>query len=205
MEKLTLQFPALPCPRSLSLKAQFAGVSCLLLLSALPLLGQTVLYDDGADQDDGYYQVNFGAATADSFVLSREATITNVALTIYAVDDRNDPERLKWTISTEPFGGQIVGRGFVLLARLQAPYETRFLFFGWRMGFPIDHLHLQPGTYWLQIEDVRTRWETFAFWAQSSGSSEAYHVQVDPSGYEMVTPAASESFAVLGEWTAPAR
>jgi hypothetical protein len=203
MEKLILQSRPLPRPRSLSLGAQFACVSCLFLLSSLPLFGQTVLYDNGPDEDDGYYQINFGAATADSFVLSQEATITNVVLTIYAVDDRNDPERLKWTISTEPFGGQILGRGFVLLSRLQAPYETRFLFFGWRMGFPIDHVHLQPGTYWLQIEDVRTRWDTYAFWAQSSGSSQAYHIQVGPSGYAMV--AVSESFAVLGEWAVPAQ
>src|ERR1700690_2548742 len=87
--------------------ARFAGAGCLLLLFTVPVHGQTVLYDNGPDEDIGYYRVNFGAPTTNSFALAQEATVTNVVLTIYDVDDRNFPEHLKWTITTEPFGGSV--------------------------------------------------------------------------------------------------
>ena len=179
----------------------FAAVSSLLL--ALPLCGQTVLYDNGPDAEVGYYRINFGAATIDSFELSAEATLSNVTFTIYDVDDRNVPKYATWIITTAPVGGTVLGGGFVGLSRLEDPYLTKFLFFAWKVGFQIPELILPPGTYYIQIQNVVTQWGTRAFWAVSSGPSSAYHAEVGPSEYSagQLAPVASESFAVLGEWT----
>ena len=181
------------------------AIVCILL--ALPLCGQTVLYDNGPDAEVGYYGINFGATTIDSFQLSEEATLSNFTLTIYDVDDRNVPKYATWIIRTSPAGGTVLGSGSVGLSGLQDPYLTKFLFFAWKMGFQIPQLTLPPGTYYLQIQNVVTQWGTYAFWAVSLGPSSAYYAGVGPNVYasRQLAPVASESFAVLGEWTATER
>ncbi len=187
--------------------AERLAAGFFLLLVALPVLGQTVLYDNGPDAETGYYRINFGAATINSFDLSEEATVSNFTLTIYNVDDRNTPKELTWTISTQPSGGIILASGSAGLSRLQDPYLTRFLFFAWNMGFAIPNLRLPRGTYFIGVQDVVTKWDTWAFWAVSSGPSAGFHSDVGPSefGVAQFGPVASESFAVLGEWTEPER
>lgn len=166
-----------------------------------PAVAQDVIYDNGPDGDVGYYQVNFGALVTNSFTLSAPATITSATVTIYAVDDRNTPKQLKWSITTEPFGGVVKAEGYENLVLLEDPYVTKFLFFGWQMSIPFPNITLPAGTYYLQIQDVVTRWETYAFWAQSSGgSSEAYYQSIGPSGAAQVSEVPSESFTIFGQW-----
>jgi len=172
------------------------------LLFAATAVGQQTLYNNGPDGDVGYYHVNFGSVVTNSFELSQAATISSVILTLYDVDDRNVPQYLKWTVTTEPLGGDVKGSGFVGLNRLQPPYLTKFLFFAWQMSFSVPDLALPPGTYYLQIQDVVTQWDTWAFWAQSAaGSSQAYYEAVGQNGAGMVSPVASETFVLLGNWT----
>jgi hypothetical protein len=162
---------------------------------------QEILYDNGPDGDCGYYHVNFGSAATNSFALAQPATVTNVVLTIYDVDDRNAPEHLKWTITTEPFGGTVEGSGFVGLSRLQPPYLTKFLFFAWQMEFTVPELELPAGTYYLQIQDVVTTWDSWAFWAQTGdGSSSAYYQAIGQNGAGTISPVPSETFTVAGQW-----
>lgn len=179
--------------------AQFVMLACVLVIAA-PVHGQVVLYDNGQDAETGYYQVNFGASTTDSFILPRAAAISNFTLILYDVDDRNLPERMKWTISTQPFGGTILGSGVVPLDRLQPPYLTRFLFFAWKVGFQIPNLDLPAGTYWIQLQDMTTRWLTLGYWAESNGPSEAYYAQAGTGTNGMAQRAVSESFSVSGAW-----
>jgi hypothetical protein len=172
------------------------GVACI------PAVSQEVLYNNGPDGDVGYYHVNFGAVATNSFNLSTSATIMGAALTLYAVDDGNPPERLKWRITSEAFGGVTMGEGFVNVALLEDPYLTRFQFFAWPVGFAIPNLILPAGTYYLQIQDVVTLWHTYAFWAQSSGgSSDAYYEPVGQNGAGGVSEVPSETFELYGQWS----
>lgn len=162
---------------------------------------QTTLYNNGPDGDIGYYHVNFGSAVANSFILTQAATVTGARLTLYSVDDSNHPQHLKWTITTEPFGGAVKGSGFVNLSLLGSGYLTKFLFYAWEEGFALPNLNLPAGTYYLQIQDVVTQWDTWAFWAQSSdGSSQGYYRAVSQNGAGTVSLVPSETFSVLGEW-----
>jgi hypothetical protein len=173
----------------------------IIVLFAIPSFAQQTLYNNGSDGDDGYFHVNFGSVVSNSFELSQAATITSVALTLYDVDDRNIPQHLKWTITTEPFGGDVKGSGFVSLNKLQPPYLTKFLFFAWQMSFDVPNLELPQGTYYLQIQDVVTQWDTWAFWAQSAGgSSQGYYEAVGQNGAGMISPVASEAFVISGNW-----
>lgn len=177
------------------------GMLATLILLAASGFGQTTLYDNGPDGDNGYYHVNFGSAVANSFALQQPATLTGVILTLYAVDDRNHPLHLKWTITTAPFGGEVKGTGFVNLSILQPPYLTNFLFFAWKEGFTIPSVNLPAGTYYLQIQDVVTQWDTWAFWAQSSGgSSQGSYEAIGQNGTGTVSLVPSETFSVLGQW-----
>ena len=171
-----------------------------ILALAAPLHGQTVLYNNGPDADTGYYPVNFGASTSDSFVLARDAVVTSFNLTLYDVDDRNTPQQLRWTITTAPYGGSVLATGITPLVRLQPPYLTKFLFFAWDMSFQIPALNLPAGTYWIRIQDVTTQWLTFAYWAQSGGSSSAYYSDSGSGSTGDVEPAISETFTVQGVW-----
>jgi hypothetical protein len=178
-----------------------AAIALGLGLAALPAVGQQILYDNGPDGNIGYYAVNFGAAVTNSLVLPTPATVSSVTLTLYDVDDRNAPQHLKWTVSTEPFGGTVKGSGFSDLVELENPYTTKFLFFAWKMSFAIPNLDLPAGTYYLQIQDVVTRWDTWAFWAQSGeGNSDAYYEAIGPNGAATIAPVPSETFSVSGEW-----
>jgi len=181
---------------------RFAAISCLVLF-ALPALAQNTLYNNGPDADVGYYGVNGGAETSNSFYLSQEAAVTSITLTLYTVDDRNHPESLRWAITTEPLGGTVLGTGFAGLSLLGDPYLTKFLFYAYPEGFQVPNLNLPPGTYYLQIQDVVTQWRALAFWAVSDGSSLGYYSRVGPSEYgRRSSPAqvSSESFAVFGRW-----
>jgi len=172
-----------------------------MLVFAVPGRSQATLYDNGPDGNIGYYHVNFGSAVSNSFVLAQPATITNVTLTLYDVDDRNQPERLTWKITTEPLGGTVLASGLAPLISLQPPYITQFLFFAWDLSFDLPSLDLPAGTYYLQIQDVLTQWGTWAFWAQSSdGTSQGYYEAVGPSSDATARVVPSESFSLYGEW-----
>jgi len=181
------------------------ALSGLLVLAAFctsPAVAQQTLYDNGPDGDVGYYDVNFGAVVTNSFSLSSGATVSGATLTIYAVDDGNPPERLRWSITTEPLGGRVLGQGFVHLTVLEDPYPTRFQFFAWKVGFAIPNLVLPAGTYYLQIQNVVTFWDTYSFWAQSSGgSSNAYYEAIGQNGAGGVSEVPSESFQINGQWS----
>ena len=188
------------------LLAAFAAAIAVVLQVgfASPVHAQNLLYNNGPDGNAGYYSVNFGAATVNSFTLNHSATISGVSLTLYTVDDRNTPQRLKWTITTEPLGGMVVDEGLVYLTLAGNPYPTRFQFFAFPMSFTIPNLRLPAGTYYLQIQDVMTRWLTYAFWAQSSdGNSQAYFQLIGPSGAGGISEVPSESFSIMGAWDSP--
>jgi len=179
-----------------------AAAAAIASTLALPALGQEVLYDNGPDGENGYYHVNFGSAVTNSFALSSAATLTSATITLYTVDDRNPPLRLKWSITTEPFGGTVLGEGFEDLALLQNPYLTNFLFFAWQMRIAIPNISLPTGTYYLQIQDVVTRWDSFAFWAQSSGgNSQGYYQAIGKNGAGGISEVPSETFSIDGEWS----
>ena len=40
--------------------------------------------------------------------------------------------------------------------------------FQWEMGIDVD-VTLPPGTYWLQVQNVVTRWGTWAYWGEKNG------------------------------------
>ncbi len=112
------------CSGRLGIAGRLTAVSCLVLFT-VPAFGQSVLYDNGPDSDSGYYGVNFGATTINSFELSEEAILSNVTVTLYDVDDRNVPKVLAWTISTEPTGGTVLGSGFVELSQIRGPISDQ--------------------------------------------------------------------------------
>jgi hypothetical protein len=201
MKPLTLFF----CSRRF---VKHVAAICCPLFFATPVFAQNVLYDNGPDAEVGYSWVNFGAETTNSFFLSQEAAVTNLTLTLYEVDDRNEPKFVRWAVTSEPFGGTVLGNGFAGLSRLGEPYLTKFLFFAYKVGFQIPDLDLPRGTYYIRIQDVVTQWDTRAFWAVSGGPSTGYYSQLGPSESGARTSPAqipSESFAVGGKWakTAP--
>lgn len=173
----------------------------IMLLLSVPAIAQETLYNNGPDADIGYYHVNFGSVVANSFTLLQPATITSAILTLYDVDDRNRPLHLKWSVTSEPLGGTVLRTGFANLTILEPPYLTQFLFFAWKTSFPTADLNLPAGTYYLQIQDVVTEWDTYVFWAETSdGSSQGFYEAIGQNGAGTASAVPSESFQILGQW-----
>lgn len=178
-----------------------------LLLCASALAADVKLYSNGPDPGDvGYFAVNHGDAVANSFTLSRSSTIHYATISIYDANDRNQPLTTTWAITTKPFGGTVMAGGVdAPLVYLWRIFANGFLFSQWEMKFAIN-VTLPPGTYWLQIQNVVTRWDTWAFWGETDGvgcwprdrcPSTAYYW--DSVTFRSTKPVGSESFDLWGE------
>ncbi len=169
----------------------------LLILFAAGVARADTLYSNGPDPGLYSWQINFGYAVSNSFVLNRASHIDQITLSIWDVDDLNNPMTAGWKITTQPFGGQIVASGNSFLGLVASCQQNRSLFCQWEMAIYIN-ANLPAGTYWLQVDDVETKFNTDAFWGQSSGPSHAYLYSGPNSSNTAVRAIPSESFEVLG-------
>ena len=166
----------------------------------------TMVYSNGPDPGDiGYWAINHGDAVTNSFTLSEPTTIHVIKFSVYDANDRNQPLTATWAITTQPFGGRVVAGGnnapLVFYWRI---FANQFLFSQWEMGIIVD-ITLPPGTYWLQMQNVVTRWGTWAFWGETDGigcsplencPSSAYFWNASAS--RNLQPVGSESFELWG-------
>ena len=169
----------------------------LLILLAAGVARAQVLYSNGTDPGTYSWQINFGYAVTDSFVLSGTSHVDQVVLSVWDVDDLNNPMTSSWKITTEPFGGQVVASGTSFLGLVQPCVQNRRLFCQWEMSININAT-LPGGTYWLQVDNMQTKFGSDAFWGQSSGPSHAYLSAGPNAASNAVRAIPSESFQVLG-------
>src|SRR5664279_1542928 len=180
-----------------------ATVVLAFLATCIPAFGQGVIYNNGPDTGTiGAWPINYGHRVSNSFRLDSDSTVTDVVLSIWDVNERNNPETAQWKITTAPFGGTTLYSGSGILGFL-GYFEGR-LWVVWSMKIQNMNAHLPRGTYYLEVYDVHTRWNTWAFWGENDGigctsvgcPSTGYYGPTMPTGYEMVI--GSESFQVLG-------
>jgi hypothetical protein len=139
-----------------------------LVLAGTPARAQQTLYDNGPDTGIvGCWPINYGHAVSNSFTLQSDSIITDVILSIWDVDDRNHPQRAKWKITTELGGGDVLASGESLLA--ERGYFNGQLWTVWSVEIQNMGAYLPAGTYYLEVYDVHTRWNTWAFWGESDG------------------------------------
>ena len=189
--------PRVPIGSVLSLP--ILSTSILLLLCSSFAFGQSdVLYDNGADPGNiGYQPVNLGYSTTNSFVISGDGPVilTKIVLYLYDADDLNKPLRLEMKLTKEAFG-DVIAQGQYGLTLLAPPVDNHFLFETWQVGlFP--NLYLQPGTYYLQLQNVESQFATFVYWGQSNGMSLAYTEKLADAD-NIIQPVGSEAFQIYG-------
>src|ERR1700761_2202640 len=90
-----------------------------------------VLYNNGADAGENSWQVNFGHSVTNSFVLGTAAQVEQINLSIWDVDDLNDPISAAWKITTQPFGGEVVASGNTFLGLVEPCQQNREMFCVW--------------------------------------------------------------------------
>jgi len=171
--------------------------SLFVLLFAVGIARADILYSNGVDPGLYSWQINFGYAVTDSFVLRQSAHVDKITLSIWDVDDLNNPLTAGWKITTQPFGGQVVASGESVLGLVQSCQENRSHFCRWEMAISVN-VDLPAGTYWLQVDDVQTRFNTDAFWGQSGGPSRAFLYSGPNSADSAIRAIPSESFQVVG-------
>jgi len=187
-------------------KASAVELGLLLLLCASAFATDTMVYSNGPDPGDiGYWAINHGDAVTNSFTLSATTTIHVIKFSVYDANDRNQPLTATWAITTQPFGGNVVaGVNSAPLIFYWRVFANQFLFSQWEMGIVVD-ITLPPGTYWLQMQNVVTRWGTWAFWGETDGigcsppencPSSAYFWNASAS--RNLQPVGSESFELWG-------
>ena len=180
-------------------------ITLLLLAICVPPLESQVLYNNGPDTGTiGAWPINFGRSASNSFTLDQASAITDVVFSIWAVDDRNNPQTAKWKITTEPFGGDTLASGESILGLIS--YFDNRLYTVWTMKIQHMNASVPHGTYYLQIYDVTTRWRTAAFWGENDGvgcsspgcPSTAYFDPALASGDSMTRLIGSEAFEMIG-------
>jgi hypothetical protein len=174
-----------------------AASALLFLLLGLGLGRAQILYNNGSDPGVYSWQINFGYAVTNSFVLTNQAHVDHITVSVWDVDDQNTPMAAEWKITTAPFGGRTIASGSSFLGLIEGCQQNRHLFCQWEMAIHIN-ADLPAGTYWLQIQNMQTNYHTDAFWGQSGGQSRAYiYAGENPSG-AVLREIPSESFQVLG-------
>jgi hypothetical protein len=187
-------------------KAGAVELGVLLLLCASVFATDTIVYSNGPDPGDiGYWAINHGDAVTNSFTLSAPTTIHVIKFSVYDANDRNQPLTATWAITTQPFGDNVLASvnnaPLVFYWRI---FANQFLFSQWEMGIIVD-ITLPPGTYWLQMQNVVTRWGTWAYWGETDGigcsplgtcPSSAYFWNASSS--RNLQPVGSESFELWG-------
>lgn len=178
----------------------------LLLFCASAFAADTIVYSNGPDPGNiGYWAINHGDAVTDSFTLRAPTTIHVIKFSIYDANDRNQPLTATWAITTQPFGGNVIAGGNnAPLIFYWRGFANQFLFSQWEMGIMVD-ITLPPGTYWLQMQNVVTRWGTWAFWGETDGTGCSPLENCPSSAYfwdaltsHQVQPVGSESFELWG-------
>jgi len=150
-----------------------ATLFCLLAaLLTVPAYGQSpgILYDNGLPCP-GYchdgWQINDGFVVTDTFYVNTNVRVSGFDFWVWEFPgDR--VLRVQWSISSEPFGGTIYGRGTTL---------THDVFQGQNeYGYDIDkvtitglNIALPRGTYWLTLQNVVDEQRDPVYWDENSG------------------------------------
>lgn len=160
----------------------------MLTLSAVPALGQwsTTLYDNGPINGTiDAWTINYGYAVSDSFSLWTSATITGFQFGVWAYPS-DTPQTVDFAIGTSPFGGTFT----------TVPLQSEFLYNN-QYGYDIDletvsnlNIFLEPGEYWLTLQNAVTTQGQPLYWDENSGASQAQESSLG------TIP--SESFQILG-------
>jgi len=194
---MQLTFTGIVGCRMCERKAILAGLLLSMLVSPALVAHAQTLYNNGSDTGTYAWQINFGYSVTDSFVLNRPAQVDEIVLSIWDADDLNNPLSAGWEITTEPFGGRTVASGNSYLGLVQGCQPIQNQLCVWEMAIYVN-ANLPAGTYWLQVDNVQTRFGSDAFWGQSNGPSRAYLYSGDNSSTVAIRAIPSESFQVLG-------
>jgi len=162
----------------------------LLLLPMMPL-SAAVLYSNGPITGNiTAWTVDGDHNITDSFQLSSPSTITGVIFGAWGYTGRTGLWA-DWAITSTPFGPP--------LASGESTLSNTFLFHNSQgadvsqESFTIPALFLNPGTYWLELDDTMTTGGYWFWWDQNNGPSQAQRV----SSYDGAS-ISSESFQILG-------
>ena len=168
------------------------------LTLSLPCAADSVVYSNGPDPGNiGAWQINDGFAVTNSFTLTTVATLEFFDLSLWVLPgDR--PERIHFTISSQPFGGTTYLSGAPSMVIESSSLNA----FGYLQDEVRNDdffaLKLPAGTYWFNILDSGSVNGGPVYWGENDGigcsspgcPSLAYQNDVGSIG--------SESFDLLG-------
>ncbi len=150
---------------SLSLLA----VLCL-TLAALPASAQT-LYDNGPiNGNSSAWQITGGQVVSDSYVISPGSAGGESAF-MFGVWTPSNMTSVDWSFTAQQNGGTVFAAGTASGANLTDTFLSTNQY-----GYNIDlitvsglNVNLNPGTYWLNLQNAQTPGGDAVFWDENSG------------------------------------
>jgi hypothetical protein len=189
------------------MKLSISAVALAALLFAIGVAPASagILYDNGGSFTGTLdaWGINFGNATADSFVLSHDATITGANFVVWAYPG-DTLTSVDWAIVSDPLGSTTYASG------TGAAITQTLLFTPNPDGrdidtetFSIPDLTLPADTYWLLLQNAVVDNGDHIYWDRSDGPSQAWNRLY--GGYVANYPTcgdvpctASETFQIVG-------
>jgi PEP-CTERM motif len=163
-------------------------LSCL-LLTVIPSMAQTDLYDNGPSNGNiDAWTINFGFAVSDEFTLSQASTITGLQFTSWMFSG-DVLETADFLITSDEMGGRTFFSGTVNFIQ-SGCVANQFGFNVCTETGSITGLNLNAGSYWLNMENAVVASGDPVYWDENDGPSPASETS------EGSIP--SESFTILG-------
>jgi hypothetical protein len=162
-----------------------------LVLSTLPAIAQTDLYDNGpTDGQDNAWTINFGYAVSDSFTLGSNSNVNGLTFTawLFGNDILTSAEV---TITSSEFGGTTYFDQMVNFTQSNCALNQDSFNVCTETGNFGTGVNLSAGTYWLTLSNAETNTlNDPVWWDQNGGPSSASE--------NSLGTIPSESFTVLG-------
>lgn len=174
-----------------------AFLTSALFIGAVQASANTVIYTNGAisgASTDGGWTIDGSYSISDSFTVSETATLdsADIGLWTFPVDV---PAALDWSIGTTPFGSDVASGGGPLD---NTQVGVGFGYFAvWSSTFALDAT-VNPGTYFLTLQDAVTSGGPPVLWDVNNGSSTAYGNGIGNLAGLYGQTSNSESFTIYG-------
>lgn len=146
------------------------AAACLCMSS---MASASTVYDNGPDDGQQAYTINFGFAVTNSFVLASGTTVNSATFSNWLFPGET-ASSVDWLITTAAFGGTTIASGTASISQVFQG-SNGFDYDVYSDTISLGGVALAGGTtYWLELENLNVSFGDAGYWGESGGASQAF-------------------------------